>query len=103
MLRPGATAVVVGMTPRGVDVALPGLELLSEKGLKGSYYGSGDPAARIRSLAELAAADGFPIGEAVSDVTDLAGIDAAFDRLRDGRGRSDRSCWCIRELTGHPV
>ncbi len=102
MLRPGATAVVVGLTPQGVDVTLPGLDLLSEKGLQGTYYGSGDPAARIRSLAELAAADGFPIGEAVSDVTDLAGIDAAFDRLRDGVGA--RTIVLVHpELTGHPV
>ena len=45
VLRPGATAIVVGITPAGVDVALPALELLSEKGIRGSYYGSGDPAA----------------------------------------------------------
>jgi S-(hydroxymethyl)glutathione dehydrogenase/alcohol dehydrogenase len=102
VLRPGATAVVVGLTPQGVDFTLPGLDLLSEKGLQGTYYGSGDPAARIRSLAELAATDGFPIGEAVSDLTDLAGIDAAFDRLRDGVGA--RTIVLVHpELTGHPV
>ena len=86
VLRAGATAVVVGLAPRGIEVTLPGLELLSEKGLRGTYYGSGDPAARIRSLADLAVSDGLPIGDAVSDVTDLSGIDAAFGRLRDGVG-----------------
>ena len=86
VLRPGATAVIVGLAPRGIEITLPGLDLLSEKGMRGTYYGSGDPAARIRSLADLAVSDGLPIGDAVSDVTDLPGIDAAFGRLRDGVG-----------------
>lgn len=86
VLRPGATAVVVGLAPRGVEITLPGLDLLSEKGLRGTYYGSGDPAARIRSLADLAVSGGLPIGDAVSDATDLSGIEAAFGRMRDGVG-----------------
>ncbi|MGZ4137189.1 MAG: zinc-binding dehydrogenase [Actinomycetota bacterium] len=86
VLRPGATAVVVGLAPRGVEVTLPALDLLSEKGLKGSYYGSGDPAARILALAELAAAGEIDMGSAVSDVTDLSGIQEAFERLRRGEG-----------------
>ena len=47
MLRPGATAVAVGVVPRGEEVSLPGFDLLSEKGLKGCYYGSADPAAEL--------------------------------------------------------
>ena len=45
-IRPGATAVVVGLAEKGVDVALPAIEFLSDKGIRGSYYGSGDPAQR---------------------------------------------------------
>ena len=44
-------AVVVGISPRGMEVALPALDLLSQKGIKGSYYGSGNPAAEIPRLA----------------------------------------------------
>jgi S-(hydroxymethyl)glutathione dehydrogenase/alcohol dehydrogenase len=102
VLRAGATAVVVGLAPRGMEITLPGLDLLSEKGLRGTYYGSGDPAARIRSLADLAVSDGLPIGDAVSDVTDLSGIDAAFGRLRDGVGA--RTIVLLDpELAGYPV
>jgi S-(hydroxymethyl)glutathione dehydrogenase/alcohol dehydrogenase len=102
VLRAGATAVVVGLAPRGVEITIPGLDLLSEKGLKGTYYGSGDPAARIRSLAELAASDGLSIGDAVSDVSDLSGIDAAFDRLRRGVGA--RTIVLLDpELAGYPI
>jgi Zn-dependent alcohol dehydrogenase len=86
VLRPGATATVVGITPAGVDVALPALELLSEKGIRGSYYGSGDAPALLAALARLAIAGRLPIGDVVTHVTDLDGIEAAFERLRTGEG-----------------
>jgi S-(hydroxymethyl)glutathione dehydrogenase/alcohol dehydrogenase len=86
VLRPGASATVVGIAPAGVEVALPALELLSEKGIRGSYYGSGDAAALLASMAELAAAGRFPLADVVTHVTDLGGIDAAFARLRSGEG-----------------
>ena len=86
VLRPGATATVVGLTPDGVEVGLPALELASEKGLRGSYYGSGDPAALIGTMARLAVAGRFPVGDVVSHVTNLEGIEAAFERLRAGQG-----------------
>ena len=40
----GRDRVVVGLAEKGVDVALPAIEFLSDKGIRGSYYGSGDPA-----------------------------------------------------------
>jgi len=86
VLRPGATATVVGIAPQGVDVALPALELLSEKGIRGSYYGSGDAAALLASMAALAAGGRFPVADVVTHVTDLDGIEAAFGRLRRGEG-----------------
>ena len=43
-IRPGGTAVVVGLAPAGVEVSLPAIEFLSEKSIIGSYYGSADPA-----------------------------------------------------------
>jgi len=86
VLRPGATATIVGISPAGVDVALPALELLSEKGIRGSYYGSGDAAALLTSMAELAAAGRFAVTDVVTHVTDLEGIEAALERLRAGEG-----------------
>jgi S-(hydroxymethyl)glutathione dehydrogenase / alcohol dehydrogenase len=86
VLRPGATATVVGIAPAGVEVGLPALELLSEKGIRGSYYGSGDAAALIGTMARLALDGRFPVGDVVSHVTSLDGIEAAFERLRAGRG-----------------
>jgi S-(hydroxymethyl)glutathione dehydrogenase/alcohol dehydrogenase len=86
VLRPGATAIVVGIAPAGVEVALPALELLSEKGIRGSYYGSGDSAGLLASIAEMTAAGGFPVADVVSHVTDLGGIEEAFARMRAGEG-----------------
>jgi S-(hydroxymethyl)glutathione dehydrogenase / alcohol dehydrogenase len=101
VLRPGATATVVGIAPAGAEVVLPALELLSEKGIRGSYYGSGDPAALLSSMAGMAAAGRFPVADVVTHVTDLDGIDAALARLRTGEGA--RTVAVIdAALAGHP-
>ncbi len=86
VLRPGATATIVGIAPAGVDVSLPAFELLYEKGLRGSYYGSGDAVAVMASMADDIVAGRFPVADVVSHVTDLDGIEAAFARLRAGEG-----------------
>jgi S-(hydroxymethyl)glutathione dehydrogenase/alcohol dehydrogenase len=86
VLRPGATAVVVGLAGRGVEVSLPAIEFLSEKGIRGCYYGSGDVASELPELVELAAAGRLDLQDVVSHFADLGGIDEAFERLRAGEG-----------------
>ena len=101
VLRPGATAIVVGIAPYGVEVALPALELISEKGIRGSYYGSGDAASLLASMAALAVEGRFPVADVVTHVTDLDGIEEAFGRLRRGEGA--RTVAIIDEaLAGRP-
>jgi Zn-dependent alcohol dehydrogenase len=86
VLRPGATAVVVGVTPSGVDVALPAFELLSEKGVKGCFYGSADPRTQLPELARLVAAGGLDLARVITHLTELEAIEDAFGRLRRGEG-----------------
>ena len=86
ILRPGGTAVVVGLAPVGVEATVPAIDFLSEKTLRGSFYGSGDPAAEIAEIGRLAATGTLAIGESVSSLTDLDGIEEAFARLRRGEG-----------------
>ena len=86
VLRPGATAIVVGIAPRGAEARVPAQELLSEKSLRGSYYGSANPIAEIARLAQLMADGRLQIGDTVSHLTDLDGIEEAFGRLRRGTG-----------------
>ena len=85
-LRPGGTAVVVGLAPKGVEVALPAIEFLSDKGIRGSYYGSGDAASDLPRLAELALSGELDLGGVVTSVEPLDAVNDALDRLRRGEG-----------------
>jgi Zn-dependent alcohol dehydrogenase len=85
-IRPGGTAVVVGLAPEGVDACVPAIEFLSDKTLRGTYYGSGDPAAELPGLAALALSGELDLGGVVTHVDTLDGVEAAFDRLRRGEG-----------------
>jgi Zn-dependent alcohol dehydrogenase len=98
-LRAGGTAVVVGLAPAGVEVALPAIEFMSEKAIIGSYYGSSDPAGSFPGLIELVRTGRLDLGDVVSDLIELDGVPAAFDRLR--RGEGDRSVVILdSELAG---
>lgn len=98
-LRPGGTAIVVGLAPVGVEVSLPLIEFLSEKSIKGSYYGSADPAQALPGLIELVRSGRLELGDVISDLIELDDVEAAFERLR--RGQGDRSVVIIdAELAG---
>lgn len=86
LLRPAATAVVVGLAPAGVEVSFPAIDFLSDKGIRGSYYGSGDPAADLPALAELAVTGELDLSDVVTHVSDLDGVNDALERLRRGEG-----------------
>jgi S-(hydroxymethyl)glutathione dehydrogenase/alcohol dehydrogenase len=85
-LRPGATAVVIGIAAKGAEVPLPALELSQDKGIRGSFYGSGDPTADLPELARLAATGELDLAGVVTQVDPLDGVGAALDRLRRGEG-----------------
>jgi Zn-dependent alcohol dehydrogenase len=99
VLRPGGTAVVVGLAPRGIEVALPAIEFLSEKSIVGSYYGTGDPVASLPGLVDLVRSGRLELADVVSHLIELDGVADALDRLR--RGEGDRSVIVIDpELAG---
>jgi S-(hydroxymethyl)glutathione dehydrogenase/alcohol dehydrogenase len=84
--RPGGQAVVVGLAPRGVDATLPAIEFLSDKSIRGTYYGSGDAAAELPELARLALTGELDLAAVVTHFDDLEGVESALGRLRDGEG-----------------
>ncbi len=86
VLRPGGSAVIVGLAPVGLEVSIPAIEFLSDKSLKGCFYGSGNPAADIPELAAMVAAGRFSLADSVSHFTDLDGINDAFQRMHQGIG-----------------
>jgi S-(hydroxymethyl)glutathione dehydrogenase / alcohol dehydrogenase len=86
VLRPGATLVVVGVVPPGIDVCLPGSEFLAEKGVRGCFYGSAHAAVDLPMVARLALDGRLELAKVVSHLTTLDGIDDAFERLRRREG-----------------
>ena len=85
-IRPGGSAVVVGLVPRGVEVAVPGIEFLSDKSLRGTYYGSGDAARELPDLARLAVDGELDLAGVVTHTVGLDGVERALQRLRGGDG-----------------
>jgi len=59
---------------------------LSEKGLKGSLYGSANVPVELPQIIAMAGEGRINVADVVSHVTDLDGIEAAFERLRKGDG-----------------
>jgi S-(hydroxymethyl)glutathione dehydrogenase/alcohol dehydrogenase len=102
VLRPGGTAVVVGLAPVGVEVSLPAIEFLSDKGIRGSYYGNGDPERDLPALAQLALSGDLDLAGVVTHVAPLEGVTEALERLRRGEGA--RTVLVLdEELAGRPA
>jgi S-(hydroxymethyl)glutathione dehydrogenase / alcohol dehydrogenase len=85
-LRAGGTAIVVGLAAVGVEASFPAIEFLSDKGIKGCYYGSGNPSAELASLVQLAADGRLKLADVVTNLTDLDGIPEGLERLRSAGG-----------------
>lgn len=85
-VRSGGTAVVVGLAPVGVEVSLPAIEFLSDKSIKGCYYGSGSPAVELPELVRLVGAGRLELGDVASHFIALDEVEEAFERLRRGEG-----------------
>ena len=82
MIRPGGTAVVVGVVAE--PVTIPGLGFIREKKLIGSFYGSADVQHTIPNLIDLYM-DGKPmIDELVSKRRPLEQINEAFADMEAG-------------------
>ncbi len=86
VLRPGGTATVVGLAPRGIEVQLPAIDFLSEKTITGSYYGSADVHAALGQLVQLVLDGRLDLGDVVSYLIGLDDVEAALERLRRGQG-----------------
>jgi S-(hydroxymethyl)glutathione dehydrogenase/alcohol dehydrogenase len=85
-LHAGGVATVVGLAPAGVEVSLPAIEFLSEKSIRGCYYGSSNVAVELPELVQLVADGRLELGDVVSHFTDLDGVAEALERLRRSEG-----------------
>jgi S-(hydroxymethyl)glutathione dehydrogenase / alcohol dehydrogenase len=86
VLRPGGTAIVVGVSPQGIEASLPAIDFLSEKTITGSYYGSTDVHAALGQLMQLVVDGRLNLEDVVSRLISLDEVEGALERLRRGQG-----------------
>jgi len=82
MIRPGGTAVAVGLTTE--EVTLPGMGLLREKKLVGSMYGSASVMDAIPRMIDLYCQGQLCLDELISKRRPLEEINEAFADLQSG-------------------
>jgi S-(hydroxymethyl)glutathione dehydrogenase/alcohol dehydrogenase len=83
-LRPGGTAVVIGMIPMGVEISLPGADFLYEKTVKGSNMGSSRTRVDIPRYLDLYRRGRIRLDELVGRTRPLEEIGMAMDDLERG-------------------
>jgi S-(hydroxymethyl)glutathione dehydrogenase/alcohol dehydrogenase len=85
--RRGGRTVIVGVGGKDDKVDLAALELFYfARSITGCVYGSTDPDVDIPRLVDAWRDGGLDVEALVTDRTDLTGVDAAFARMREGRG-----------------
>jgi S-(hydroxymethyl)glutathione dehydrogenase/alcohol dehydrogenase len=85
-LRPGGTAVVLGLPPKGSTLTIDTWGFINEKTLRGSYLGSAEIDEDVPRILDLYAAGELNLDALVSRRIPLAGLPEAFDRLRSSDG-----------------
>jgi S-(hydroxymethyl)glutathione dehydrogenase / alcohol dehydrogenase len=85
-LRPGGTAVVVGLPPKGSSVTIDTWGFINEKTIKGCFLGSARIDEDVPRLIELYASGDFRLDELVTERIALSDLPAAFERLRRAEG-----------------
>jgi alcohol dehydrogenase len=84
--RRGGTTVTAGLSNPQQMFAIPHVSIVAEeRTIKGSYLGSCDPARDIPRYVEMYQAGRLPIDRLLSERLALDDINAAFDRLAEGR------------------
>jgi S-(hydroxymethyl)glutathione dehydrogenase / alcohol dehydrogenase len=85
-VRPGGTAVVLGLMPKGTSLTIDPWGFIEEKRLLGCFLGSSRIDVDIPRLVELHADGELDLEGLVSRRLPLAELPDAFDRLRSGEG-----------------
>ena len=83
-IRPGGTAVVVGVAKPDDMMMIPALSLLQEKTLKGSIYGSARPSVDMPKILDLYMSKKLKLDELVTRRIQLDQINEAFQWMEKG-------------------
>ena len=85
MVRPGGTAVIVGMMPMGSEISVPGPDFLQEKKLIGSVYGSTRFREHMPRLVDMFLQGRLNLSGLVSERMPLAEVNRAFELMKTGK------------------
>lgn len=85
MIRPGGRAIVVGLPSFADSLTIPPVLLLTEKSIKGSIYGSANPAADFPKLVALAAQSRLDLASLVSKTRPLTEVNEGIAEMREGK------------------
>lgn len=83
-LRPGGTAVAVGVPAEDADIAVPAMMLFKDRGLLGSFYGSGRPRVDFHWLIDLYLDGRLKLDELITRYRPLEEVNEAFDDMNSG-------------------
>ena len=87
LVRPGGTVTLVGMTPQGHRASFDVYRLVEDgKTIRGSNYGSADPARDFPAIAEAYLDRRLPLDLLISERIGLEQLDDAFEAMRRGEG-----------------
>jgi S-(hydroxymethyl)glutathione dehydrogenase/alcohol dehydrogenase len=84
-LAPGGRAVVAGLTGFAEEIRIPAVSLLLDKTLRGSIYGSANPARDFPKLFSLSARGELRIDELAGPDFPLGEVNDAFEALASAR------------------
>ena len=83
-VRPGGTAVAVGVAPEDAEISVPAKELFMDRGLLGSFYGSGRPRVDFPWLIDLYLEGRLKLDELITRYRPLEEINEAFEDMVNG-------------------
>jgi len=86
VLRPGGTALIIGMPRAGEKIPIRAGGLFLERQLVGSVYGGADPRRDIPRLLDYVRDGSLRLDPLVSAELPLSGVTEALEALREGRG-----------------
>ena len=83
-VRPGGTAVMVGVPPHGADISIPAQPLFMDRTLMGTFYGAGRPRVDFPWLLDLYVDGRLKLDELVTKYRPLDEINEAFEDMNAG-------------------
>ena len=83
-LRPGGTVVAVGVPPEDAEITVPAMQLFKDRGLLGSFYGSGRPRVDFHWLIDLYLDGRLKLDELITRYRPLEEVNEAFEDMNSG-------------------